>query len=56
MTVLAGQSVDRTHPMWCRVYARKTPAIPVHNGHVTCLGCGADVVAIRRALTQEQPS
>lgn len=42
--------------MWCRVYARLTPAIPVHNGHVTCIGCGADVVAIQRALTQKQDS
>ena len=40
----------KTHPMHCKVYARKTPMIPYHNGHIKCLGCGADVAAIRRAL------
>lgn len=35
--------------MWCRVYARKTPMIPVHNGHGRCIGCGFDVAAYRRA-------
>jgi hypothetical protein len=35
--------------MHCPTYARRTPAIPVHNGHQTCLGCGFDVAAYRSA-------
>jgi hypothetical protein len=46
-----------SHPQYCRVYARRTPALPWHNGMMTyrwtapdgtitvdarpCLGCGA---------------
>lgn len=46
--------VTKGHPMWCSVYARKTPAIPVHNGLDKCLGCGFDVAAYRRgALVDE---
>lgn len=41
-------TVTKGHPMWCRVYARKTPMIPVHNGHGKCIGCGFDVAAYRR--------
>lgn len=40
-------AVTKGHPMWCRVYARKTPAIPVHNGFDTCIGCGYDVAGFR---------
>jgi len=42
-------AVEKGHPMWCRVYARKTPAIPVHNGSEKCIGCGFDVAAHFRA-------
>lgn len=42
-------TVTPSHPMWCRVYARKTPTIPVHNGLDTCIGCGADVTVIRQS-------
>lgn len=41
-------TIQKGHPMWCRVYARKTPMIPVHNGFDTCIGCGFDVAAYRR--------
>ena len=41
-------AVEKGHPMWCRVYARKTPAIPVHNGLGRCVGCGFDVGAYLR--------
>jgi hypothetical protein len=40
-------AVVKGHPMWCRVYARRTPAIPVRNGHGKCIGCGFDVAAYR---------
>jgi hypothetical protein len=28
---------------YCVKQARKTPAIPWHNGHPECIACGADV-------------
>lgn len=47
---------QRAHPAFCKVYARRTPMIPFHNGQLTyrigradgtvetvrtpCLGCG----------------
>lgn len=45
-----GAAVEKGHPMWCPVYARKSPAIPAHNGHETCIGCGFDVAAYRRGV------
>lgn len=31
----------RNHPQYCRVYARRTPLIPFHNGlhGQPCIGC-----------------
>lgn len=49
-----GRTVVKGHPMWCRVYARKTPSIPVHNGFDTCIGCGFDVAAYRAAQKETQ--
>lgn len=47
-------AVQKGHPMWCRVYARKTPAIPVHNGFDKCIGCGFDVRAYRLAQKAQE--
>lgn len=37
----------RAHPLYCRVYARRTPRIPFHNGLVAspCIGCRAIIPA-----------
>jgi hypothetical protein len=51
--------VIKGDPMWCRVYARRTPSIPVHNGTAKCIGCGADVLdraRAQRALTEREQS
>ena len=47
---------DAEHPNYCRIYARKTPTIPYHNGRIRCLGCGKRIIGnatVRAYLRQK---